>query len=57
MDILIIYIDFDFDMSFNGFSILKIARDTQRLAATMDVEHTNVRFLNNLTLNLWDCGI
>eukprot|EP01035_Chromulina_nebulosa_P032996 gene32996-44144_t len=33
-----------------------IARDTQRLAATMDVEHTNVRFLNNLTLNLWDCG-
>eukprot|EP01036_Dinobryon_divergens_P031640 gene31640-41075_t len=43
-------------MSFNGFSTSKIARDTQRLAATMDVEHTNVRFLNNLTLNLWDCG-
>lgn len=22
----------------------------------MDVEHTNVRFLGNLVLNLWDCG-
>jgi len=33
-----------------------IARDTMRLGATMYVEHSNVRFLNNLTLNLWDCG-
>lgn len=22
----------------------------------MEVEHTNVRFLGNLVLNLWDCG-
>jgi hypothetical protein len=22
----------------------------------VDVEHTNVRFLGNLVLNLWDCG-
>jgi len=33
-----------------------IARDTTRLAATMDVEHSHVRFLGNLALNLWDCG-
>ena len=33
-----------------------IARDTHRLAPTIDVEHTNVRFLGNLVLNLWDCG-
>jgi len=33
-----------------------IARDTRRLGATMDVEQSNVRFLNNLVLNLWDCG-
>lgn len=33
-----------------------IARDTRRLGATMDVEHSHVRFLNNLVLNLWDCG-
>ncbi|CAN0309309.1 unnamed protein product, partial [Discosporangium mesarthrocarpum] len=33
-----------------------IARDTTRLSATMDVEHSQVRFLNNLVLNLWDCG-
>ena len=23
---------------------------------TLDVEHTHVRFLGNLVLNLWDCG-
>ena len=23
---------------------------------TVDVEHTHVRFLGNLVLNLWDCG-
>eukprot|EP00428_Durinskia_dybowskii_P070224 CAMPEP_0170407198 /NCGR_PEP_ID=MMETSP0117_2-20130122/28120_1 /TAXON_ID=400756 /ORGANISM="Durinskia baltica, Strain CSIRO CS-38" /LENGTH=303 /DNA_ID=CAMNT_0010664431 /DNA_START=71 /DNA_END=982 /DNA_ORIENTATION=+ len=33
-----------------------MARDTMRLAPTLDVEHTNVRFLGNLVLNLWDCG-
>ena len=33
-----------------------IARDTRRLAATMDVEHSHVKLLGNLTLNLWDCG-
>lgn len=33
-----------------------IARDTMRLAATIHVEHSHVRFLGNLVLNLWDCG-
>lgn len=49
-----------------------IARDTRRLGATsnylynflgsfkyviiVDVEHSHVRFLGNLVLNLWDCG-
>eukprot|EP01090_Pellita_catalonica_P019969 TRINITY_DN6948_c0_g1_i1.p1 TRINITY_DN6948_c0_g1~~TRINITY_DN6948_c0_g1_i1.p1 ORF type:complete len:317 (-),score=37.80 TRINITY_DN6948_c0_g1_i1:8-928(-) len=33
-----------------------VARNTQRLAATMNVEHSHVRFLGNLALNLWDCG-
>lgn len=33
-----------------------IARDTMRLSPTLDVEHTHVRFLGNLVLNLWDCG-
>eukprot|EP00003_Mantamonas_plastica_P032685 TRINITY_DN900_c0_g1_i3.p1 TRINITY_DN900_c0_g1~~TRINITY_DN900_c0_g1_i3.p1 ORF type:complete len:314 (+),score=97.34 TRINITY_DN900_c0_g1_i3:31-942(+) len=33
-----------------------IARDTARLGATIDVEHSSVRFLGNLVLNLWDCG-
>ncbi|KAH8406626.1 hypothetical protein KR215_009871, partial [Drosophila sulfurigaster] len=33
-----------------------IARDTTRLGATIDVEHSHVRFLGNLVLNLWDCG-
>eukprot|EP00117_Sycon_ciliatum_P032154 scpid81092/ scgid25002/ Ras-related GTP-binding protein A; Adenovirus E3 14.7 kDa-interacting protein 1; FIP-1 &gt; Ras-related GTP-binding protein A; Ras-related GTP-binding protein A; Ras-related GTP-binding protein A len=33
-----------------------IARDTRRLCATIDVEHSHVRFLGNLVLNLWDCG-
>ncbi|RUS18665.1 Gtr1/RagA G protein [Endogone sp. FLAS-F59071] len=33
-----------------------IARDTRRLGATLDVEHSHVRFLGNLMLNLWDCG-
>nr|XP_027203623.1 ras-related GTP-binding protein A-like [Dermatophagoides pteronyssinus] len=33
-----------------------IARDTRRLGATIDVEHSHVRFLGNLVLNIWDCG-
>eukprot|EP01098_Paradermamoeba_levis_P007118 TRINITY_DN2956_c0_g1_i3.p1 TRINITY_DN2956_c0_g1~~TRINITY_DN2956_c0_g1_i3.p1 ORF type:complete len:323 (-),score=85.66 TRINITY_DN2956_c0_g1_i3:1119-2048(-) len=33
-----------------------VARDTLSLAATIDVEHSHIRFLGNLTLNLWDCG-
>lgn len=32
------------------------ARDTERLGQTLDVEHSHVRFLGNLVLNLWDCG-
>lgn len=26
------------------------------LACAVDVEHSHVRFLGNLVLNLWDCG-
>lgn len=33
-----------------------LARDTTRLSPTLEVEHTHVRFLGNLVLNLWDCG-
>lgn len=33
-----------------------VARDTRRLGYTIDVEHSHVRFLGNLVLNLWDCG-
>jgi len=33
-----------------------MAKDTMRLSPTLDVEHTHVRFLGNLVLNLWDCG-
>ncbi|CAK9299022.1 unnamed protein product [Gordionus sp. m RMFG-2023] len=33
-----------------------IARDTRRIGATIDVEHSHVRFLGNLVLSLWDCG-
>lgn len=33
-----------------------LARDTTRLSPTLDVEHHHVRFLGDLTLNLWDCG-
>jgi len=33
-----------------------MARDTIRLSPTLDVEHSHVRFLGNLVLNLWDCG-
>lgn len=37
------------------FSSYKAA-DTRRLGSTLDVEHSHVRFLGNLVLNLWDCG-
>ncbi|KAA0199960.1 Gtr1/RagA G protein conserved region [Fasciolopsis buskii] len=33
-----------------------IARDTRTLGPTMEVEHTHVRLLGGLVLNLWDCG-
>jgi len=33
-----------------------IARDTRRLAPTVEVEHSRIKMLGNLTLNLWDCG-
>ncbi|GAB7360690.1 hypothetical protein MBLNU230_g0568t2 [Neophaeotheca triangularis] len=33
-----------------------VAKDVRRLGATIDVEHSNIRFMGNLTLNLWDCG-
>ncbi|KAI9822401.1 MAG: GTP-binding protein gtr1 [Pycnora praestabilis] len=33
-----------------------VAKDTRRLGATIDVEHSHVKFLGSLTLNLWDCG-
>lgn len=33
-----------------------IARDTSALSPTIDVEASQLRFLGNLTLNLWDCG-
>jgi Ras-related GTP-binding protein A/B len=32
------------------------AFDTRRLGATIDVEHSHLRFLGHMTLNLWDCG-
>lgn len=32
------------------------AFDTRRLGATIDVEHSHLRLLGNMTLNLWDCG-
>lgn len=33
-----------------------VAKDVRRLGATIDVEHSRVKFLGNLILNLWDCG-
>jgi len=33
-----------------------LARETSRLHPTNQVEHSNLRFLGNLMLNLWDCG-
>ena len=33
-----------------------VARETTRLQPTNQVEHSTLRFLGNLMLNLWDCG-
>ncbi len=33
-----------------------MARDTMRLGPTWGFENTDVKFLGNLVLNLWDCG-
>lgn len=33
-----------------------VAKDVRRLGATIDVEHSSIRFMGNLMLNLWDCG-
>ncbi|KAM0792085.1 hypothetical protein ACM66B_004789 [Microbotryomycetes sp. NB124-2] len=34
----------------------QLASDTRRLAATIDVESSQVKFLGGLRLDLWDCG-
>lgn len=33
-----------------------VAKDVRRLGATIDVEHSNIKFMGNLMLRLWDCG-
>lgn len=33
-----------------------VARETRNLGATIDVESSQVRFLGDLQLDLWDCG-
>jgi len=33
-----------------------VAKDVCRLAATIDVEQSSVKFMGNLALSLWDCG-
>ena len=33
-----------------------VAKDVRRLGPTIDVEHSRIKFLGNLILNLWDCG-
>ena len=33
-----------------------LARETSRLHPTNNVENSDLRFLGNLHLNLWDCG-
>ncbi|KAJ1962559.1 hypothetical protein GGI12_002578 [Dipsacomyces acuminosporus] len=32
------------------------ANDTRRLGVTMDVEYSTVKFMGDLSLNIWDCG-
>ncbi|KAF2725172.1 hypothetical protein K431DRAFT_260736 [Polychaeton citri CBS 116435] len=33
-----------------------VAKDVRRLGATIDVEHSDIKFMGNLLLNFWDCG-
>lgn len=33
-----------------------LARDTSRLHPTHMIEHSSMRFLGNMSMNLWDCG-
>jgi Ras-related GTP-binding protein A/B len=33
-----------------------VAQDTRRLGATIDVEASQIRFLGEMRLDLWDCG-
>mmetsp|Transcript_34467 Transcript_34467/g.84471 ORF Transcript_34467/g.84471 Transcript_34467/m.84471 type:complete len:129 (-) Transcript_34467:1219-1605(-) len=33
-----------------------VARDTERLGPTIDIERSHIRFLGDLVLSLWDCG-
>ena len=33
-----------------------LAKDTYRIEFTIEVNHSKVKFLGNLVLNLWDCG-
>ncbi|EEA06213.1 GTP-binding protein Rag A, putative [Cryptosporidium muris RN66] len=33
-----------------------LPRDTSRLTATNNIEHSHLRFFGNLVLSLWDCG-
>merc|ERR1719401_139957 len=33
-----------------------LARDTNRLHQTNYIEHSSLKFLGNVRLNLWDCG-
>ena len=33
-----------------------MANEVHSLGVTMEIEHSNVRLLGNLTVNLWDCG-
>lgn len=33
-----------------------VARDTTKLASTVSVEKSSIRFMGNLQLSLWDCG-
>ncbi|GME98208.1 unnamed protein product [Ambrosiozyma monospora] len=30
--------------------------ETRMLGPTIDIEHSNLKFLSSMTLNLWDCG-
>jgi Ras-related GTP-binding protein A/B len=33
-----------------------VARDTQKIPSTVEVERSSVKFMGNLQLSLWDCG-